>query len=144
VTAKKVSKGYSAWLVRWEWSGDHARRDGDPVIAILKPQIGVDHVAKFVERYYAAATYTPTEKLAFMRRPQDNPYRAAFSTMTVAFAGGYEQTVRWDGGQIICGHNPFVVASPVKHLRPASDSPTSGLLWEEYPLPDLGFRHGGA
>jgi hypothetical protein len=30
----KQGRGYRAWLVRWEWAGDHAKAD-DPIIAIF-------------------------------------------------------------------------------------------------------------
>src|SRR5947209_12470861 len=100
----KQRRGYSAWLVRWEWVGDHARPPGDPIIAVLPPQTGAEDVRRFVERYYAASAYTPSEKLYYLRRPRENPYKAIFGTAAVTQEDGSRVRVPWQG-LIHCGHN---------------------------------------
>ena len=72
MTQRSQAKGYKAWLVRWDWIGDHAKVE-EPIIAVLSPHLGVDDAKSFVERYYAATIYTPGEKLHFMRQPKMNP-----------------------------------------------------------------------
>jgi hypothetical protein len=130
------SDGYRGWLVRWEWAGDHARVK-HPIIAVLSLQTGSREVAKFVERYYAAKRYRPDEQLEFMRRPSANPYRAELGTTTVTLRSGVETQVPFSD-LIVCGHNPYIVASQVDNLRPSDKEP--GLSWSDLPRPTLDLR----
>jgi len=131
--------GYRAWLVRWEWSGSHARKD-NPIIAVLSPQLSEKEVAKFVERFYAARMYTPAEMLTFMRDPRLNSYRATHGTATIIQESGEAIPVPYSG-QIFCGHNPHIVATQVRDLRSSEKVP--GLTWIELPVPTLDFSGRG-
>lgn len=131
--------GFKAWLVRWEWIGDHARVD-EPVIAILSPNLGVDNVKTFVERFYAATTYTPGEKLQFMRDPKSNPYRATLGTVKVTMEDGTISQIPW-AGEVICGHNPFIHASLVTDLKEIElDDPAGAVVWTAQPRPIMDLR----
>jgi hypothetical protein len=130
---RKRLEGYRAWLVRWDWAGEHARVDRE-VIAVLPPQTSAAEVAKFIERYYSASAYQPDEMLQFMRVPDANPYRARFGTVTAILEDGTATQVRWDG-DVFCGHNPFIVASRVHDLKASPVADGSRLTWEEAPRP---------
>jgi len=135
----KSVTGYRAWLVRWEWSANHARID-NPIIAVLSPQFSDKEVANFVDRFYAATMYTPAEMLTFMREPRLNPYRSTRGTATIIQESGKVIQVPY-GGQIICGQNPHIVATQVLDLRSTEEDP--GLTWIELPVPTLDFRGRG-
>src|SRR5258707_2086751 len=49
------------------------RRSRIRSIAVLSRRLGADQVKLFVERAYAAASYSAADKLRFMRRPAENP-----------------------------------------------------------------------
>jgi hypothetical protein len=131
-------RGVRAWLVRWQWAGDHSA-GADPIIAVLSPRLGADQVKLFVERSYAAASYSAAEELRFMRRPAENPYPARFGSLTVEFDGGPAQST-WTG-EIYCGHNPWIYARPVSNLRADEEG---RLSWETPPRrrPRLPGTHG--
>jgi len=86
------ARGYTAWLVRWDWVGDHAKPE-EPIIAILSPRTSGKEVLKFVERYYAAVSYTSAEKLALVRGTWPNPYPAKFGTSLVTLEDGDQQQI---------------------------------------------------
>ena len=101
-----------AWLITWEWSGDHAAVD-EPLITILSARLGDDDVRKFIERYYVACFASPCEKIRYARynKPDRMPYSAKRSK-----------------GQITCGHNPFIRGRLVESLKVVGDE---RLTWVE-------------
>jgi hypothetical protein len=64
-----------AWLVTWEWVGDHAKVR-DPFIAILSSRKSDRRVAEFVEYYYLLMTSSAPEIASLANRPRDIPYKA--------------------------------------------------------------------
>jgi hypothetical protein len=100
-------KGIKAWVVRWEWAGDHAAVD-QPVAAVLRPQTGAHQVMQIVELLHAARQHTPTEMLSMIRRGGHRPYPARLGTVRFDPADG-PVNVRWSG-EVSCGPNPFLVA----------------------------------
>jgi hypothetical protein len=95
----------SVWLVTWEGTSGVP---GDPIAAILNHRRAASWVRDFVELLYAAATYSPQEKLRFAKNPKTNPYRA---TMTLF-------------QHIHCGHNPHLHARLVSGLSVTEGTPT--------------------
>jgi hypothetical protein len=120
-----------AWLVTWEWCGEHAKRD-DKIAAIFNPRLRGVRVRELVEFLYANE-YTLSERMDFARG-KPNPYPAKFGTL---------DGVPWEG-EILCGHNPFLRARLVEGLtvqRDANGKETAG--WKERPKPDVsGTREG--
>jgi hypothetical protein len=123
-------KAIKAWVVRWEWAGDHAAVD-QPIAAVLRPQISGRQILRIVEILYAARQYEPDEMLSAIRRNGHQPYPARFGTVEVDPDGrGHWRHVPWKG-EIVCGHNPYLVARLAK-VWPAGD----GLIeWEDDPRP---------
>jgi hypothetical protein len=67
-----------AWLVTWEWMGDHAKRP-DKVAEILDPRLPPERVRRIVELLYAHEQYTLSERVAWcVRNKKDNLYPAKF------------------------------------------------------------------
>jgi hypothetical protein len=135
-------KGRKAWLVTWDWAGDHAAMpEREVVAAVLRPQTSPDTVKRIVELLYAAREYNPADKLDTLIR---NPYPARFNTVTIEqrMPDGTVFTQRPPyTGQIVCGHNPFLYARLVDNLRVAdTENPDTGLAWDERIAPS--FRAG--
>ena len=91
-----------AWVVRWEWIGDHAAHP-NPFIAVLSARCGSESVRKFVERFHITATASVNEQIEYARytNPRPPAYRADVSAK----------------GIIHCGHNPFIVARRAADVR---------------------------
>ena len=100
----KKQRGYSAWLVTWEWSGDHAAVK-DKVAEILGPRTSPERVRQIVELLYHREA-SLSEKVAWRLLKRNQSYRAEFETV---------EGVKWQG-QIICGHNPWLLARQVVDL----------------------------
>ena len=111
-----------AWLVTWEWASDHAKRD-DKIAAILSPRWSPDRVRQYVEWIYVNSYYTLSERIAYAKNRNSNPYPAKFN--------GCQD-------QIYCGHNPFLFARMVDDL--VAIEQTDGeekVTWKRRPLPDF-------
>ena len=102
-----------AWIVRWEWMGEHASHD-NPLIAVLSARCGVDDIKKFIERHYLVATATVGEQIEYAsyRNPRKPAYPAEVSA----------------GGVIHCGHSPFIVGRRGEDVHLAEDG---HLVWKE-------------
>jgi len=62
----------SAWLITWQWMGEHAHVE-DPVVAVLNYRLSSKTVLDIVERTYAAMAYSRAEKLALAIDRRANP-----------------------------------------------------------------------
>jgi hypothetical protein len=104
-----------AWLVTWEWVGDHAKRD-DKVAAVLNSRLSESRVKELVEFLYLNDSYAVSEKMAVAQRRRDNPYPA-----------------RVEPGGIHCGHHPFLRARLVDDLTVECDDHgmDTAVAWKE-------------
>ncbi len=120
------TRGKKAWLVTWEWAGEHARRE-NPIAAFFRPQLSGARVRELVEFIYLSE-YTPGDRLYFT--PGRNPYRAEFGKL----AG-----VSWQG-EIICGHNPWLRARLVDDLLIyRGEDGKEKAVWNERAKPDVSW-----
>ena len=112
-----------AWLVTWEWAGDHAQRC-DKVAAIFNPRWSAQRVREFVEFIYLS-DYTLSERLVYAVHKRRNPYLATFGPTT---------------GEIHCGHNPWLYARCVDDLTVERDANGKEMVtWKERPKPNLSW-----
>jgi hypothetical protein len=119
-----------AWLVTWEWTGEHAAVT-QPVASILDPRTGAGTVRQRVEQLYADSQYSLSERLALVRDRRSNPYPAKFDSVPPGVT--YE-------GRITCGHNPFLYGRLVDDLKVECDvSGQERLVWKERPVPKIGI-----
>jgi hypothetical protein len=102
---KSISKGRKAWLVTWEWCGDHAKRE-PKVAAVFRPQLSGERVRELVEILYGYSEYSLLERVNFTLSPKTNPYPARFGDVN-----GVQRA-----GMIHCGHHPFLLARRVDDL----------------------------
>ena len=115
-------QGRKAWLVTWEWAGEHARRPRK-IAAVMRPQFSGERVRELVEFLYAAE-YAPFEQLEVALGLRSNPYPATFGTL---------QGVTWLG-EVNCGDNPYLRARKVDDLIIPVDGEAS---WQERPRPEI-------
>jgi hypothetical protein len=120
-------KGVKAWLVTWDYLGDHAKPN-NIIAAILNPRWSAEKVREYVELLYANSEYTIAERIDYARDPKQNPFPAQFSCVN----GG-----RWLR-QITCGHNPWLFARKVENLHTENDNENKeSVTWDELPIPNF-------
>jgi rRNA maturation protein Nop10 len=76
----KHRPGIKAWLVTWEWSGKHAKRDCK-VAAVFNPRFSAERVREYVEFLYLTECYTLSERVDCAGDKTSNPYPAVFGAM---------------------------------------------------------------
>jgi hypothetical protein len=131
-----MARRNTAWVVRWDWAGDHAKVK-QPIAAILPSQLGPETVRRLVETLYAAREYTPAEMLEASRRNGFNPYRATFGSCPVTLEDGSTTQATWQG-EVLCGHNPYLVARKAI-VRSVGDDEGS-VVFEDTPRPAIDMR----
>jgi hypothetical protein len=122
----------NAWLVTWEWMGEHAKVD-NPLVAILDRRLGYARVAEFVRLTWASAMLTPEELIAGARarRFPYEPRRGARGGIPIDF-------------EMDCGHNPFLFARLVRNIRIESDDDGARVLrWERWTWPREAYERLG-
>ena len=124
-----------AWLVTWEWQGDHAAVK-EPIVSILSPRLSDETVQKHVEQLYADLCYSFSERLRFVRSRGENPYPAEFIIKRIIVDNrGREGPM--GTGRIICGHNPNLYARKVVDIKAQRDEECNErLCWTEIPIPE--------
>jgi hypothetical protein len=113
-----MKQNQKAWLLTWEWIGDHAAVE-DRIAGILRPRLSWETVSEIVENMYAVHSYQVSDLAYWSRRPKENPYKA-----------------QWENNHCYCGHNPSLHANYVHHLKVEED-PKSGLETISWVLPPL-------
>ena len=122
-----------AWIIVWRWTGGHAAVK-KPLVNILSARVSSEEVRKYVERYYASSAYSADEQLqqALYNKPEKVPYPARFGQISgVPF-----------GGQITCGHNPFIEAFVANDIRPCDNE--FGVCWETTALQNVSKQRSKA
>ena len=107
----------SAWLVTWEWVGDHARVDEEKrVVTVLNYRWSAKKVRDLVEQLDVALEYGPWDKVGVARNKRSNPYPAELGAL----------------GEVRCGHNPSLRGRRVHNFRVVvNDDGTNQTRWEE-------------
>jgi hypothetical protein len=118
------ARGKKAWLVTWEWAGEHARVE-ERIVAVFPPQLSGHRVLELVDHIHAVLKYTPRERMAWALNPKANPYPAQFGQV-------YNGEGTWLG-EITCGDNPWLRARLVDDLVIDDDNPQG--TWKERPRP---------
>lgn len=108
-----------AWLIRWNWAGNHAAVD-NPIVTVLSARTNIKDIQAYVEQRYIEATASLDEKLDYARYndPVEPPYRA-----------------RRERGVIHCGHNPWLEAKKVDDLKVEVDGEGKEVLKWAKPVP---------
>jgi hypothetical protein len=109
-----------AWIIRWNWIGEHAAVER-PLVNILSARASGTDVCKYIERVYASSHYSVAEKLAMAQynKPSKAPYPARFDAID---GHAYPR-------HISCGHNPFVEAFLADGVEVADTA--LGVIWDE-------------
>lgn len=117
-----MKRNQKAWLLTWEWSGDHAAVE-DEIAGILRPRLSRDIISVIVESIYAFHQYSVSELAYYSRRPKENPYPS-----------------QWEGKHCYCGHNSSLHANYVHKLNIKKD-PDSGLETVSWVMPTIYWRN---
>jgi hypothetical protein len=121
-----------AWLITWEWVGEHVKVDNE-IAAILNSRLSSKKVIEIIELLYMNASYTFSEQLAYVKNKRKNPYPPYYGTLG---------NIPWLG-EIYCGHNPYLYARQVRNLRVQADEIDKEiLLWDEIPKPAIKWPKG--
>ena len=97
-------RGLKAWLVTWEWIGDHAKPQ-NKIADVFDPRVPAEKVRQLVELLYHRDA-SLSEKISWRLRKRRQVYPAEFTRL---------EGVQWTG-EIICGHNPWLRARLVDNL----------------------------
>jgi hypothetical protein len=126
-SGKRSRKGITAWLVTWQWVGDHAKPERK-IAAILNPHWSPDRVREYVEFMYVNSHYSISERIAYAKNRSFNPYPAKFACVN---------DIPWNG-QITCGHNPWLFARLVDNLAATGEpDDEEKVVWTERPKPNF-------
>ena len=90
----------NAWLITWEWGGDHARVR-DPLVAILSSRKSINSIAEVAEFLYLRATGGAADLAYYANRRKQLPFPAKTDQNCIT----------------CCGHNPWLYARVVSKLR---------------------------
>jgi hypothetical protein len=122
----KQLKGLRAWLVTWEWVGDHAKPP-KKIAELLDPRLSPERVREIVEFLYQREDRL-SDKVNWRLRKHKQPYPAEFVTI---------DGVPWQG-RIICGHNPHLLARSVDSLIVSTDADGNEVAtWtDRFPMPE--------
>lgn len=106
-----------AWLVTWEWEGDHARVE-KKLVAILNYRYAVGSVGRFIEQLYAGNWFAFHGQLAYAKDRRDSSYNV-------------QQGAAAD--ELKCGGNPWLRARPVYDVQAYVDEDGyEHLTWREH------------
>jgi len=117
-----------AWLVTWEWIGDHVSVS-NPIVSILNPRLGPGTVKQHIERLYIDQRGTLRDRVEAAKGRRHHPYPAEYFLTPSG--------VRFER-RITCGHNPRLYARMVEDLEVLKDSKGEETLnWKELDLPHI-------
>jgi hypothetical protein len=121
-----------AWLITWQWSGDHAKVD-DAFVALLDYRYAPMTIKRFIEWVYMGSNLSFFEQIAYAKRRSNNPYPAQYGTIRISGSDdlGMPTNGPWQA-QIICGHNPWLYARLIHDVVAYVDkSGSHHLRWKE-------------
>jgi hypothetical protein len=96
---------FKAWLVTWEWTGNHAKSD-DKIVAVLDPRLSPLRVRELVELLYLNISQDIGERVYYALHRKKNPCPASFT----------EGRAMRSIPVVHCGHNPFLMAHLVDNF----------------------------
>ncbi len=115
-----------AWLITWDWIGDHAAVD-NLLVAIFTSRRTDKWVAEFLEQFYLAFSCTARDMAYYANRKKKIPYKANTPMIINDIP---------HGNRITCGDNPWLYARVVRDLNIKSDIDEDYeiISWKEPPI----------
>jgi len=105
-----------AWLVTWEWVGEHVAKK-NKIVSILNPKLSADTVRNYIEQLYVDIEFSLEERMAYAKSKINNPNPAEFAE--------FPRPPKGPGGRykeiITCGHNPHLFARKVLDIKITTD-----------------------
>ena len=122
---RKHRRKIVAWLITWEWIGDHAKVE-NKIATILNYRLAEDTVREVMERIYIDNYTSLGERVAYAKNKKSHPYPAQSDRVN---------GVPWSG-RMYCGRNPYLYARIVDDLHVKIDeNGEETLIWKERPRP---------
>jgi hypothetical protein len=127
-------KSKSAWLITWDWTGEHARVE-NRFVAVLDYRYSSNTIARLVEQLYVTCRFALSEQLAYARRRKYSPYRVQYGVVNVAeearAKADLPSTIPFSDS-MICGSNPWLWARIVYDIEAYTDEDgNEHLCWKE-------------
>lgn len=116
----------NAWLITWQWFGNHAKVD-DPLVTVFSARKPAKSIAEFVETLYLMTSCTAEGLAYFLNRANKIPYKAVEGEIINGIP---------HGDRIRCGHNPWIYARKVSKLTIEINKGkgTEIISWQEPPV----------
>ena len=113
----------TAWLIKWEWEGEHAKVD-QPYVDIVSERISESYISDYIQRLHDLKCRTLIERADYSRdrNPPEKPYKVTRKPTT------------YSGVVFAVGHNPILTAEKVRNLVVKIDTETELeiLTWDRY------------
>lgn len=123
---KGRKKEMNAWLITWDWIGEHAKVEVPQRIAgILNSRLSEDSVLDYVKFIYVRERYFLKEQIDIARNT--NFWKEHFRLLQKA---GEQEGIPL-GDRFTLGQNPWLEARKVKNLKILEDGTVT---WEEIKL----------
>lgn len=125
-----------AWLITWEWSGDHVKIENENrIVAMLNPEKPVHTLEKITEQIYVSRYFAYHEQLAYLEDKKGSPYRGQRGTVEVAEELRKKLSLPSQvqvSDEVICGGNPWLWARIVHDIEAYVDAEgKEHLKWNE-------------
>lgn len=109
----------SAWLITWDWNGDHAKVE-DKLVAILDYRRSARYIERLLEQMYVSSQLAYHEQLRYAKNRESSPYQVGHRVVEILKkrAERYGETTLAKASDIMmCGENPFLYARIVNDLE---------------------------
>lgn len=132
ITEQTLTKYKSAWLITWEWAGEHAKVE-NKVVAILDFRYSHNKIGRFLEWIYIGSRFALYEQIAYAKNRKYNPYRLEYCVIELRASkeSGLPSSIPYTD-RMIFGNNPWLYARIVYDLQGYIDEQGRNYLkWKE-------------
>lgn len=132
ITEQTMTTYKSAWLITWEWIGDHAKVE-NKVVCILDFRYSYMKISRFLEWIYIGSRFALYEQIAFVKNRDCNPYHVEYGLIETRASkeSGLPSSTTFTG-KMVYGNNPFLYARIVYDLQGyIDDQGKDHLRWKE-------------
>ena len=116
-----TSKSKKAWLITWEWHGEHNEKT-DKIVRIINYRFSDSTVRDIVEQIYVDSEYSLLERLQYIKSYKNKR--------------SIPDRTRIRNFHINCGYNPYLWARLVKNIKVVDEDGKENLEWEETSNPN--------
>ena len=138
ITGGALIRCKRAWLITWDWAGDHAKVD-DKLVAVLNYRFSSSTIERIIEQVYVSSNFAFHEQLAYAKSRKHSPYRVEYGTVEIRQKTRAKSTlpsVFPFADDMMYGDNPWLWARVVYDLEAYTDEGGhEHLRWKERQRP---------